>query len=182
LLETPLPDLDDRSWFQDALKRLEGPLTRYARGFTRDTERARDVVQDTFLRLLRQDRASVEAHLTEWLFTVCRNRALDVCRKEGRMRTTDEAGFAGLVAPEPGPDTALERHETTGQILEMLDRLPEKQREVIRLKFQNGLSYKEISRITSHSISYVGVLIHHGMKTLRSRLGALQPEPGGSRS
>lgn len=177
-----MPELDDRSWFQDALGRLEGPLTRYALGFTRDIERARDVVQDTFLRLLRQDRALVEGHLTEWLFTVCRNRSLDVCRKEGRMKTTDEAGFAGLVASEPEPDAALERHEAAGQMLEQLDRLPEKQREVIRLKFQNGLSYKEISRITSHSVSYVGVLIHHGMKTLRSRLGALQPEVGGNRS
>ena len=177
-----MPDPEERTWFHEALTRLEGPLTRYARGFTRDTERARDVVQDTFLRLLRQDRAAVEGHLTEWLFTVCRNRALDVCRKEGRMTTTDETGFVGLVANEPDPGAVLERRETTGRVLELLDRLPEKQREVIRLKFANGLSYKEISRITSHSVSYVGVLIHNGMKTLRRSVGALQPEAGGSQS
>ncbi|MFT7463472.1 MAG: RNA polymerase sigma factor (sigma-70 family) [Pseudohongiellaceae bacterium] len=177
-----MPDPDDQTWFHDALARLEGPLTRYARGFTRDTERARDVVQDTFLRLLRQERAAVEGHLTEWLYTVCRNRALDVCRKEGRMTTTDETGFVGLVAKEPDPGAVLERRETTGQVLQLLERLPEKQREVIRLKFSGGLSYKEISRITNHSVSYVGVLIHTGMKTLRNSVAALQPEAGGSKS
>lgn len=177
-----MPDPDAQSWFDEVLERLESPLTRYARSFTRDTERARDVVQDTFLRLLRQERADLEGHLTEWLFTVCRNRALDVCRKEGRMTTTDETGFVGLVADEPEPGAALERRETTGRVLELLERLPEKQREVIRLKFANGLSYKEISRITSHSVSYVGVLIHTGMKTLRSSVAALQPEAGGNRS
>ena len=176
-------DADDHeTWFAEALERFERPLTRYARGFTRDLERARDVVQDTFLKLLRQDRAALEDHLAEWLYTVCRNGALDVCRKEGRMTTSDESGFATLTSAAPPPDARLLHEETHDQVLDLIERLPERQRECIRLKFQHGLSYKEISRITSHSVSYVGVLIHTGMKTLRQRLGALTPETGGSPS
>ncbi len=164
---------EDKGWILDALQRYERPLTRYAHGILRDIERARDVVQDTFLKLCSQERERVEPHLSEWLFTVCRNRALDVIRKEGRMTTTDDIG---LMSPERSPAANLEHEEAAQRALQLVDALPERQREVIRLKFQAGLSYKEISRITSHSVSYVGVLIHTGMKTLRDRLGALTPE------
>ena len=55
-------------------------------------------------------------------------------------------------------------------MLELLESLPPNQREVIRLKFQNGFSYQEISRISGHSVSNVGYLIHAGIKTLRGHL------------
>ena len=67
----------------------------------------------------------------------------------------------------------LEQREAAGRILELLEGLPANQREVIRLKFQNGFSYKEISRISGHSVTNVGFLIHVGMKTLRSRMGVV---------
>ena len=73
------------SWVQDAVARFEGPLTLYAARLLRDAETARDVVQETFLKLCASDRNSIDGHLAEWLFTVCRNRALDVLRKEHRM-------------------------------------------------------------------------------------------------
>jgi RNA polymerase sigma-70 factor (ECF subfamily) len=41
---------------------------------------------------------------------------------------------------------------------------------VIRLKFQNGFSYQEISRISGHSVGNVGYLIHVGLKTIRGQL------------
>ncbi len=167
---------DDRLWFRSLVVEHETALLRYAARLTGDEDRARDVVQDTFLRLFRQDRAAVEAHVVPWLFTVCRNRALDVCRKEGRMTTTDDTGLVALPSHEPPPTAGLEQGELLARVLDLLDRLPPRQQEVIRLKFQNGLSYKEISGITSHSVSYVGVLIHQGMKTLRASLGALTPE------
>ncbi len=167
---------DDRLWFRSQVVEHEAALLRYAARILGDPDRARDVVQDSFLRLFQQQRGDVENHVLPWLFTVCRNRALDVCRKEGRMKTTDETGFAALTTKEPPPSAAMEKSETLGRVFALLDRLPPRQQEVIRLKFQNGLSYKEISGITSHSVSYVGVLIHEGMKTLRASLGALTPE------
>jgi RNA polymerase sigma-70 factor (ECF subfamily) len=61
------------------------------------------------------------------------------------------------------------------RVLALLESLPPNQREVIRLKFQNGFSYQEISRISGHSVSNVGYLIHAGIKTLRGRLFDGQP-------
>ncbi len=55
-------------------------------------------------------------------------------------------------------------------VIKFLDRLPQNQREVIRLKFEGDMSYKEISQITQLSVSNVGFLIHAGIKRLRGLL------------
>lgn len=159
------------AWLREILDRHESALVRYAQRLTGDLETARDVVQDTFLKLLKQNRAEVEDHLVEWLFTVCRNRALDVVRKERRMRGfTDEQATERIPAGDPAPETEGEeaaegRHTLAG----WLDRLPERQQEVLRLKFQSGLTYQEIARVTALSVSNVGFLIHTGLKALRER-------------
>ena len=75
------------SFVQTAVERHQAPLLRYAtRLLHGDADRARDVVQDTFVRLMAQPPAQIDGHVAEWLYTVCRNRVLDVFRKEGRMK------------------------------------------------------------------------------------------------
>lgn len=165
---------DGAHWVRTAVERFQGPLTLYAARLLGDPETARDVVQDTFLKLCSQDEARVGPHLAEWLFTVCRNRAMDVLRKEKRMAKLSQAAPPDRPAVEPPPSESLERRETLGQVLGWLDNLPPNQREVIRLRFQNGFSYKEISRISGHSVANVGYLLHAGMKSLRGRLAEAQ--------
>lgn len=148
------------------------PLTRYAARLLGDPDRARDVVQDTFVRLMRQPADAVEGHVVEWLFTVCRNRAMDVLRKEGRMRRFEEGEPERVRAEEPRPGRALELQETQAAVLRLIDRLPRNQQEVVRLKFQNGFSYKEISRITELSVGNVGFLIHTAVAKLRAEFAA----------
>jgi RNA polymerase sigma factor (sigma-70 family) len=148
------------------LHRLQGPLVRYALQITGDLERARDVVQDTFLQLCSENRTSLNGHVEPWLYTVCRNRALDVRRKEGRMNPLTEA-TPELSSDRPDPSVSMEQMETLGSALKILETLPASQQEVIRLKFQNELSYKEISQVTGLSVTNVGFLIHAGLKTIR---------------
>lgn len=159
-------------WVQAAVERHGGPLTRYAAQLTGNLDTARDVVQDTFLRLCQADPDRVQGHLAEWLFTVCRNRALDVLRKESRMKPLTEVDLAARPGDAPSPAAEAERRETTSEVLRLLASLPLNQREVVRLKFQNGLSYQEISRVTHLTVTNVGVLIHTAIKTLRQQLQA----------
>jgi len=166
---------DMQSWLHTAVQQNQSALTRYATRLLGDADRARDVVQDTFVRLLAQPRAELDGHVVEWLFTVCRHRALDVVRKEGRMTPFAEGQAEAVAAPEPLPDRALERAETHASLLAFIDRLPSNQQEVIRLKFQQGFSYKEISRITELSVSNVGFLIHTAVNRLRREFAAQQP-------
>ena len=100
---TPSPT--EAHWIRGAVGRFEGPLTLYAARLLGDAETARDVVQETFLRLCVQDRARVERHLAEWLFTVCRHRALDVLRKEGRMSRLSDERVQAHADPVAAPAT-----------------------------------------------------------------------------
>jgi len=154
-------------WVRDALLEYEGPLMRYAQRITGELELARDVVQETFLKLCRQERAEVDGHLSQWLFTVCRNRALDVQRKERRMSTTSALDERISAAGAEAPGAVAEQKDSMVRVLQQLDRLPDNQQDVIRLKFQNELSYREISDITGLTVSNVGFLLHVGLKRLR---------------
>ena len=154
----------------DALAKYEAPLVGYATGIVRDHERARDVVQDTFIRLYQQDIEKVRKGLKTWLYTVCRNRALDVLRKEGRAVVTSEEGFAKWEAEGLSPRAMTDLEERVQQVTKCLDKLSANQREVIRLKFQQGMSYKEISAVTGLTSGNVGFLIHTGLKRMRSLL------------
>lgn len=66
-----------------------------------------------------------------------------------------------------GPHDAAALGDSGAKVMRLLDRLPDNQQEVIRLKFQNDLSYREISEITGLSVSNVGFLLHVGIKRLR---------------
>ena len=68
------------------------------------------------------------------------------------------------------PATSLEHEETMSHVLRVMETLPKNQREVLRLKFQCDLSYKEISEITKLSVTNVGFLIHTAIKTLRKEM------------
>jgi len=153
-----------------AMADYEGPLLGYAMGILHDLERARDVVQDTFIRLCQQDREKVGRGLKTWLYTVCRNRALDVLRKDRRLVEFEEGQAERIESTAAGPDQAADWDERVGQVMKALGRLSANQREVIGLKFQQGMSYREISEATGLSTGNVGFLLHTGLKRLRSLL------------
>lgn len=177
------PTARDNEWVRSAVVRFEGPLTLYAAKLVGDADRARDVVQDVFLKLCGQDRDAIAAHLAEWLFTVCRNRALDVLRKEGRMTRLSDEHVRSRPGADPAPPDVLDRREQAARVLRWLEDLPPSQREVLRLKFQNGFSYKEISRISGYSVGNVGFLIHVGLKALRGRMALADGDrPASARS
>lgn len=156
----------------EALARFERPLLAYATRLTGDAERARDVVQETFLRLCTRGAPEPDGRLAEWLYTVCRNQALDVRRKERPMATTSDPRLLDRASGEAGPARKAESADSVSRVLRALSGLPENQREVLRLKFQHGLSYREIAGVTALSVTNVGFLIHRGLKSLRERLVA----------
>ena len=167
-------DESPRALVEAAQREFEGPLTGYAAGLlSGDWERARDVVQDTFVKLHKQEPTLVRGRLKSWLYTVCRNRAIDVIRKEKPMKVTSSEKFELLNDTRPDPAAAAENAERHAEVLQMVERLPANQREVIRLKFQSDLSYREIAEITDLSVSNVGFLLHTGIKRLRKLMGVI---------
>ena len=80
-------------WVQTALERYERPLLQYALSIVQDIDRARDIVQDTFMRLHNQEQEAIEGHLSQWLFTVCRNCSLKSLKKEDRYIYVESSEF-----------------------------------------------------------------------------------------
>jgi RNA polymerase sigma-70 factor (ECF subfamily) len=163
------------TWIQCAIEKHEGSLLRYAQHFVHDLETARDVVQDTFLQLCRRPDEELRPRVAQWLFTVCRNRAIDVCRKERRMKLAPEDQLADQLAQKSDmvsmhPGAALEKSEAAEGLLAQVSRLPNRQQEVLRLKFNAGLSYKEIAEVTGLTSSNVGFILHTAISKLRQRL------------
>ncbi len=164
-------DATRAEWIADALARFEAPLLRFATKLLRDGDRARDVVQETFLQLCQQDRAAIEGHLAAWLFRVCRNRAFDVRRKESRVELIEQATPAA--DPHPDPSQAMQHKQEGTQVLRILETLPEAHQETVYLRFQGGLSYKEIAEITGHSVTNVGVILHGAVKKIRAHMDSM---------
>jgi RNA polymerase sigma-70 factor (ECF subfamily) len=160
------PGLDDLS---DILGRYERPLLQFATRITGDRERARDVVQETFVKFQRNGAPREGPEVATWLFTVCRNGALNICRKDKRMLFLDEEIMESRPSEQPLPNEQLEQKEAAGFLMRIVATLPPRQQEVIQLKFQNDLSYEQIAEITKTNANNVGVLIHTALKTLRQR-------------
>lgn len=156
---------------QTLLRRYEIPLLQFATRITGDRETAKDVVQETFIKFQRNGALSNEAEPAIWLFTVCRNGALNVCRKEKRMMYLDEGLIESRKDDQPMPFEQMEQKEAAGFLLRIVATLPPRQQEVLQLKFQNDLSYQQIAQVTKTTANNVGVLIHTALKTLRERYG-----------
>ncbi|MCA9596531.1 MAG: sigma-70 family RNA polymerase sigma factor [Myxococcales bacterium] len=159
---------DRRVLVLDALARFEKPLLRYAASLA-GREHAADIVQDTFVALCKAERSKVEGHLTQWLFTVCRNRARDVFRQQGRLMNLEDEG---MESPDSGPASHVERRQSMSRIEAALASLTDKQRQAVQLKFSAGLRYKEIAEVMDTTVNNVGVLLHAAVQKIRAELGS----------
>lgn len=158
-----------RQWVLAALEQFEARLLGYAaRLLHGDEEAARDVVQHAFLRLCDQREENVGPHLAPWLFTVCRNRALDLirerCRREDLEKVHRSNGHASAASGDPA--ASVEQSDLAAQLRVLLWRLPAPQREAIDLWAQ-GLAYREIAEVLGRAEVGVRVLVHRGLKSLR---------------
>ena len=155
-------------WVLAALQKHEGALLRYAASLVGET-RAQDVVQDAFLRLCSQPAESVRDHLAAWLFTVCRNRAFELRRADRRLTTLEEKDDM-RESPDSGPIAKLERAEDLSRVGAAMAALPRKEREVLRLKVEAGLSYKDIAEVMNLTVGNVGFILHQAITRVRESL------------
>ena len=85
------------------------------------------------------------------------------------MKTTDPSELQiGADAP---PDDGLQLREATSKVWATLSELPDRQQQVLLLKFQDGLSYREMAERMGITVNHVGVLLHNAVKSLRKRIG-----------
>lgn len=145
----------------------ETSLISYSRSLVRDLDSAREIVQDAFLKLWIEIPPPPTEQLRPWLFTVCRNAAYDRLRRSGMVRQKQQE--LALEAPSYSEDAgaALDGKDAAKMLAGFDQLLTPAQSEVLRLKFSDDLSYKEIAAVTGHTVNHVGVLIHQAVIRLR---------------
>ena len=153
---------------------LESPLLGYALRLVADRGAAEDVVQESFMKLHAQFSEVREPR--RWLYRTVHNLALNHQRRARKIvpfdlrQGVDTSAATEMPDPQPLPDEQIARWEGIGLVRLSLQILDERSRELIRLKFNAGLSYQEISARTGLTVGHVGYLLHHALKAIAAEL------------
>lgn len=162
----------DQVAFEAFIHRYHGPLLGYLERHLRNREKAEDLVQETFLRMIRQlQKSSIPAQIRPWLYKV----ALNLCRdywKSISYRNDQQTDLEFVDRRDDGPSVIeiFERQETRKEILRSLDQLSEIQKEIVLLRFYQELKLQEISDIMEIPLSTIKTNLYQALKKLRSRL------------
>ena len=160
---------------EDLFRTHEGALLRYAQRLVHSFEVAEEIVQEAFMKL--------HAHFHEvrqpkaWLYRTTHNLALNHLRDGQKivpLEVQAEGGPDGMPAPDQvGPDQHLFHSEALEHTRRCLETLEARQREVVRLKFEENFSYKQIAAQLNLSEGNVGYILHHALKQLAADLERL---------
>jgi RNA polymerase sigma factor (sigma-70 family) len=159
--------MNKENWINAAIERYENTLLKYSYSIVRDLDLARDVVQETFMRLSKQEQEKIDHYLSQWLFKVCRNCSLKVLKKE-KMYILDE-DLDSYAAPEDiSNEPQLENFYTI--VLNQLNMLSHKKQLVIKKRYFENLSYSQIAEQLKLTKSNVGFIIHDALKQMKKHL------------
>lgn len=161
---------------EDLFADLESPLLGYALRLTGAREVAEDLVQEAFMKLHAQFEEVREPR--RWLYRTVHNLALNHRRDNAKIvslspppsSSSDRSDAMDTTDPQPLPDEQIARLEGIGLVRLSLAALDERSREVVRLKFNEDLSYAQISERTGLKTGHVGYLLHHALKAIAAEL------------
>lgn len=168
--ESVHPEIGNANFARECALRHYDALAKYAYSICGNRAAALDAVQETFLRLAKVKIRVPEEYAKAWLYRVCRTRVIDAMRKGGNVKTVPIFEASGFSDDKCSPDRAAEKSDTFERIEKAKAGLGERQRELLSLKFDSGLSYKQISEITGIPVSTVGKAVGDAIATLRKTL------------
>ena len=154
----------ERETIEELFAALESPLLNYALRLAGEFSVAEDIVQEAFMKLHGQFQEVREPR--HWLYRTVHNLALNQRRQSGKIISLDMKAGEGATAdndasdPQPLPDEQIARWEGIGFVRLSLETLDARSRELIRLKFGEDLSYKEISESLNISLNTVKTHMH----------------------
>jgi RNA polymerase sigma-70 factor (ECF subfamily) len=152
--------------FAELVQQHQGMVFSIAYHFLHDRALAEDLAQEVFLELYQSlGRIQSAAHLTHWLRRVTANRCIDQGRRKQRRRE-----MALDDAPEPPASSQPADPLLLERLQQSLAGLPEKQRLVVILRFQEGLGPAEIAEVLEMPVNTVKSTLHRSLADLRKGL------------
>jgi RNA polymerase sigma-70 factor (ECF subfamily) len=173
----------DRAAFAEIVRRYQTPLFTFSLRYLRDRDRARDVTQETFLRVVRRaEEFKHESRFSTWVFAITRNLCIDELRK-GRHRS--HASLEASVGEAPpllerlsNSDVGPERRAQSGELQDGISRaiaaLPDDQREVFLLRQLGGVPFADIAKITETPENTVKSRMRYALERLQKELAEFE--------
>ena len=151
----------NREAVSQLLERHTRRLRDYVRLLVKDNDVADDLTQEVLIKVvkvLNEGRYTDTGRFLPWLMRIAHNRVLDYFRAQKQGKTVNEssAGFDILSnknLTEPSIEEQLISEQQAEEIRALIELLPEEQREVVKMRYYEGLSFKEIAEHTGVSIN-----------------------------
>lgn len=135
--------------------------------YTHDNAAAKDVVQDCFVKLWqRRDKINPQKSLKSFLYTMVRNRALNLVRDQSGTEVNHELASEGSVAV-PSAEVNNDDRNLERNMKQWISQLPERQKEAFELSRFEGLEHDEIAEVMNISPKTVNNHIVAALNTLR---------------
>ncbi len=163
----------DMAAFEALYERYRKRLFHFILRFVREKTLAEDILQETFLRLLKgKKRFRKDSRFSTYLFTITRNLCLDTLKSWERKHVfiSQENHLEEATDKSKGPDKILEETEMGMVIQNEIQALPPDQREVLILSKFSGLSYDEIAQILESTPAAVKQKAYRAMLSLKQKL------------
>ncbi len=153
--------LGDRSAISELIERHSKRVRNYIGMMVKDDDIADDIFQETFIKAVKvidEGRYTDSGKFLSWILRIAHNRVLDHFRrqKSSRQVNESEAGYdviGTLRFAEPTTEDEMVHSEMEQTIRDLVELLPEEQREVVRLRYYSKLSFQEIAEQTDVSIN-----------------------------
>ncbi len=166
--------------FYDLVRRYERPIFSLIVRMVHDHAVAEDIAQESFLKAFRRlDTYDPTRKFSSWLFKIAHNATLDHLRRPSldtrplEAQGEGEADLVSVLADDkaPSPEEGIGRYDLARALDRGLRSLREEYREVLLLRFREGLSYQEIAEVTGQPLGTVKTNIHRARKELAAAMG-----------
>lgn len=161
-------------WFDEIFEAYRGDVYRYVQRLTGQPEEAADVTQETFRRLLEQEKRPDD--VKGWLVTVALNQVRDRARKRSRRREL-AAGEDLLPDGPERPDHAFGRRERVSEARRALETLDARDRKMLLLR-EEGFQYREIAEMMGVETGSVGTMLARALEKFDEAYDGPRPDRG----
>lgn len=158
----------DKTAVEELIKLYYPDILRYCLWHTPNSTLAEDAVQETFLKVIRYfDRYTHKGCFKPFLYRIAANTCIDLQRKIRRS----ELSLEEAKIDPPYTETAFEAIRSNMVVRQLVDKLPENQREIVLLRFSQDLTLREIAEATGVPLRTVQTRLRAALKKLRTELG-----------
>ena len=167
----------DESALKALILRHEQKIFTYILSSVKSRELAEDLFQDTFIKVINTLRAGAykdEGKFAQWVMRIANNLKIDYFRKAQRLPAYESNGefdiFDTLSIEDPSVEQKMIQEQVYSDIQDLVQYLPEEQREVLEMRIYQDISFKEIAELTKVSINTALGRMRYALINLRKMI------------